>query len=1132
MVARGYSVHNDEYHFQLGYPADGDVTLNPPEAIVKVGEDFKFEVHQGVKGGGCFTPYREWWQYFPDSGDGEMAFSTDGDTDDDDRNDFYYDVLNTEYDIQDYGWDLTVTPLKDGLHYFAADLDGSNSKDYIVFGKIKAVAAPLDSDNDGVIDISDDFPHDRAASVDSDGDNYPDYWNKGYSESDSTTGLKLDAFKDDENENTDSDHDSVGDNTDKFPLLENFFQDQDGDLFPDEIEGNQDISISGYGIINPSKDGRLITFLIDESTQKYLSKLGLIDIAVGKRVFLFVPDAKKITVRPDSLLWDYLPLASVREISFWDYISGIWDIDIELESSISKVNIIVGAEDLAETKAVWRYMVNDGSLSILSTEMIEKGIFKISVQDGVDLDKDGIVNGKIELHGGLALSKEPYAAIISDKSSVRSGEKIVVSGISSMAYRKRYLTNFQWHQIKGPEAVIEAPLEISTAILIPQANSHKEFVFQLTVSDNRGATSQSQISLFINEAPDIILSPAEVDIKLGESATVTVKIIDSDQDEVNSSLVNSPDFVTLDSNIISIVPENLLPGDYKAYIQADDGFGGKTIQKLNIFIKKNNDVATLTITKKGTDIGRITSQPGNIDCTKDCITSNQTFEIGTQVVLTAKELDGATFNNWGGDALSKGTIESNTYTVNMDGDINVSAYFEPIVTPNSYSLIITKYGTDVGQVISSPSGIDCYLDCVTASSKFEKGTQVTLTAIELEGAEFEKWGGDATLKGIIDGNTCKINIDTDTHVSVYYKPKDDPNQVSLTLTKYGTDEGTIVSSPTGINCGLECVTQTKSFEIGSTVLLTANGLYGTTLHKWGGDALSSGIISGNTCQIKLEKDTRVSIYFKPAQVLSKPLGDLDMSGWIGLGDAIIAAETIAGLRNFDVSEHDYSDINGDGKIGFEELAYALTICSGKSSSKMDQDKDGFTVSQGDLNDSDSSIYPGAPETCGDGIDQDCNGSDLACQEVDLKEGLVLYYPFNGNADDASGNNVNGKVFGATLTADRNGNKNSAYRFDGDRDYVEVGSTSDFNFIHDGSDFTISTWVKHNTEVEKSGILGNTIGGDRKGFFLGLRGNDVYFAVGRTTPYPVVSHFWEDVIQEGDHWVLLSVTYNNISYDHK
>jgi hypothetical protein len=43
-----------------------------------------------------------------------------------------------------------------------------------------------------------------------------------------------------------------------------------------------------------------------------------------------------------------------------------------------------------------------------------------------------------------------------------------------------------------------------------------------------------------------------------------------------------------------------------------------------------------------------------------------------------------------------------------------------------------------------------------------------------------------------------------------------------------------------------------------------------------------------------------------------------------------------------------------------------------------------------------------------------------------KDGLVGYWPFNGNANDESGNENHGTVNGAILASDRNGKNNSCY----------------------------------------------------------------------------------------------------------
>jgi hypothetical protein len=72
-------------------------------------------------------------------------------------------------------------------------------------------------------------------------------------------------------------------------------------------------------------------------------------------------------------------------------------------------------------------------------------------------------------------------------------------------------------------------------------------------------------------------------------------------------------------------------------------------------------------------------------------------------------------------------------------------------------------------------------------------------------------------------------------------------------------------------------------------------------------------------------------------------------------------------------------------------------------------------------------------------------------------GLVAYYPFNGNANDESGNGNHGTVNGATLAADKDGNADSAYSFDGVNDIITV---SDSNTLDTG-DFSFSLWIKAN-----------------------------------------------------------------------
>lgn len=82
-------------------------------------------------------------------------------------------------------------------------------------------------------------------------------------------------------------------------------------------------------------------------------------------------------------------------------------------------------------------------------------------------------------------------------------------------------------------------------------------------------------------------------------------------------------------------------------------------------------------------------------------------------------------------------------------------------------------------------------------------------------------------------------------------------------------------------------------------------------------------------------------------------------------------------------------------------------------------------------------------------------------------GLMAAWLFNGNANDESGNGNDGVVSGATLSADRHGNAESAYSFDGVDDRISIGAG-----VKPPFPFAMSAWVKSNAEGTSGGIFRN------------------------------------------------------------
>ena len=74
---------------------------------------------------------------------------------------------------------------------------------------------------------------------------------------------------------------------------------------------------------------------------------------------------------------------------------------------------------------------------------------------------------------------------------------------------------------------------------------------------------------------------------------------------------------------------------------------------------------------------------------------------------------------------------------------------------------------------------------------------------------------------------------------------------------------------------------------------------------------------------------------------------------------------------------------------------------------------------------------------------------------DINGGLIAYYPFNGNANDESGNGNDATVHGPLLTTDRFGICNAAYDFDGIDDFIQTAAS---NFLDGQEQGSVSLWI--------------------------------------------------------------------------
>ncbi|MDP3521910.1 MAG: S8 family serine peptidase [Hydrogenophaga sp.] len=147
----------------------------------------------------------------------------------------------------------------------------------------------------------------------------------------------------------------------------------------------------------------------------------------------------------------------------------------------------------------------------------------------------------------------------------------------------------------------------------------------------------------------------------------------------------------------------------------------------------------LSVARSGTGSGQVASSPVGISCGAVCSAS---FDANTSVTLSATANAGSAFVGWGGACSGSAP----TCTVLVSEAKAVSASFE---LQTLKPLMVTKSGTGVGTVTSSPAGISCGNDC---TESYPTGALVTLSAKAAGGSRFSGWSGPCTLSG----NSCTV----------------------------------------------------------------------------------------------------------------------------------------------------------------------------------------------------------------------------------------------------------------------------------------------------------------------------------------------------------------------------------------
>jgi|GEM_PF-3879536 len=117
-------------------------------------------------------------------------------------------------------------------------------------------------------------------------------------------------------------------------------------------------------------------------------------------------------------------------------------------------------------------------------------------------------------------------------------------------------------------------------------------------------------------------------------------------------------------------------------------------------------------------------------------------------------------------------------------------------------------------------------------------------------------------------------------------------------------------------------------------------------------------------------------------------------------------------------------------------------------------------------------------------DDDNIPPDPIVEPASLSQGLVMYIPFEGSATDKVDPTRTGIKVDVDLTADRNGNSDGAYSFNGNTSYINFGNIEEIAF-GGFEPYSFSVWMKADSINKSTIVMSKFDQGVRAGWFMGL-----------------------------------------------